>query len=171
LNPAPPSDARAASPFSAPVWLLRFGMAFALLNTLLTFENLWPGFGVRYMPRLSFELCLGVVALMAWVAWRGRLPARAATVLATGFVALVVLRYADVTAPAVLGRPVNLYWDGRHAAELLRVAVQSLPVWQVVAGTVALIAVALLILVAARGHRGVTSVHVLASPGIHPAAS
>ena len=59
-------------------WLLRFGLAFALLNALWTFENRWPGFGVRTMPRLSFELCLAVVALMGWVFWRGRgYPGRA----------------------------------------------------------------------------------------------
>lgn len=149
MNPALPSDARTASP-SLTTWLLRFGLAFALLNTLWTFENRWPGFGVRYMPRLSFELCLAVVALMAWVAWRGRLSARAATALAAGFVALVLVRYADVTAPAVLGRPVNVYWDGRHAAELLRVTAQSLPAWQVAAAVLALLLGALLLFAMAR---------------------
>jgi hypothetical protein len=126
------------APFSAPAWLLRFGLAFALLNTLLTFENRWPGFGVHYMPRLSFELCLAVVALMAWIPWRGPLSRRATAVLALAFVALVVVRYANVTAPAVMGRPVNVYWDGRHAAGLLRAAWQTLPTWQVVTALAAL---------------------------------
>ena len=113
------------------MWLWRFVLSFALLNALWTFENRWPGFGVHAMPRLSFELCLGVVALMGWVAWRGRLTGGAATVWAMGFVALMVVRYANVTAPAVLGRPVNVYWDGRHAVELLQLATQSLSTWQV----------------------------------------
>ena len=112
---------------------LRFGLALALLNTLLTFENRWPGFGVIYMPRLSFELCLAVVALMAWVWWRGAPGRRASGLLALVFLALVLVRYANVTAPAVLGRPVNLYWDGRHTADLLRAAAQAMPAWQVVA--------------------------------------
>jgi hypothetical protein len=43
----------AGTPSSTADWLLRFGLAFALLNTLLTFENRWPGFGVLFMPRLS----------------------------------------------------------------------------------------------------------------------
>jgi hypothetical protein len=130
--------------------LLRFGLAFALLNTLLTFENRWPGFGVRYMPRLSYELCLAVVALMAWVAWRGRLSARLASGLAVGFLALVVARYADVTAPAVLGRPVNVYWDGRHAGELLQLAVQTLPPWQLAGAAVALLLGTVLLFVLVR---------------------
>ncbi len=132
------SGARAAPPRWLP-WLLRFGLAFALLNALWTFENRWPGFGVRTMPRLSFELCLAVVALMGWVLWRGRLSARAATALSLGFVCLVFVRYADVTAPAVLGRPVNVYWDGRHAAELLRLAAQTLPAWQLLGLALALL--------------------------------
>lgn len=121
---------------TAPGWWLRFGLAFLLLNTLLTFENRWPGFGVRYMPRLSFELCLAVLALMVWVVWRGVPSKRAAGLLAGGFVALMAVRYADVTAPAVLGRPVNIYWDGQHGLELLRVAAASLSIGQQIGGAV-----------------------------------
>ncbi len=132
-----PQQAPAAPPLARAPWLLRFGLAFALLNTLLSFENRWPGFGVLYMPRLSFELCLGLAALLGWVAWRGQPSRRALGVLALGFVVLVMARYAAVTAPALLGRPVNLYWDGRHAAELLRVAAQALAGWQVAASAAA----------------------------------
>jgi len=149
-HPASRTSGTAGKPPSTLDWLLRFALAFALLNTLLTFENRWPGFGVLYMPRLSFELCLAVVVLMGWMAVRGGVSARAATVLASGFVALVAVRYADVTAPAVLGRPVNAYWDGRHAAELLRLSAQALPAWQAAAAVALFIAGALLLLVLAR---------------------
>lgn len=121
-------------------WLLHFGLAFAFLNTLLSFENRWPGFGVHLMPRLSFELCLAVAALSGWVAWRGGLGPQAASGLATLFVLLVAVRYADVTAPAVLGRPVNLYWDGRHAMELLRLALGSVSSAQAAAAALAFVA-------------------------------
>lgn len=114
-------------------WLLRFAVAFVLLNLLLTFENRWPGLGVRSMPRLSFELCLAVLALMGWVGWRGGLSARAASVLAVGALLCGLLRYVDVTAAAVFGRPLHLYWDGRHAAEVLQLALQSVAWWQIVA--------------------------------------
>jgi hypothetical protein len=134
-----------AAPPSAPGWLLRFALAFGLLNTLLTFENRWPGFGVAYMPRLSFELCLALVALMGWVAWRGGLSHRASWVWSLAFVGLVLVRYANVTAPAVMGRPVNVYWDGRHAGELLKVAVQAMPGWQVGAAITALVVGTLLL--------------------------
>ncbi len=137
-------------PPSPAAWLLRFGLAFGLLNTLLSFENRWPGFGVLYVPRLSFELCLAVLLLMGWVAHRGGLPHRAASVLGAGFVVLVALRYADVTAPAVLGRPVNLYWDGRHAGALLQMAAQTLPPWQLAAAVAACVAGAALLMLLAR---------------------
>ncbi len=130
---------------------LRVGLAFFVLNTLLTFENRWPGLGVRYMPRLSFELCLGLALLAGWVAWRGALSARAATGLALGTVALVAVRYADVTAPALMGRPVNVYWDGRHALDLIEVAARSWSWWHVAGVVLALLlGAAVLVLVARR---------------------
>jgi Sulfatase len=140
---------------SAPGWLLRFALAFGLLNTLLTFENRWPGFGVAYMPRLSFELCLAMVALMAWVAWQGRLSSRASWCWTVGIATLVLVRYANVTAPAVMGRPVNVYWDGRHALELLKVAAQSVPGWQVAAAISALVVGGLLLTLLIRWAVGV----------------
>ncbi|MDO8887048.1 MAG: hypothetical protein Q7V16_00540 [Hydrogenophaga sp.] len=144
-----------AAPPSASGWLLRFLLAFGVLNTLLTFENRWPGFGVAYMPRLSFELCLALLALLGWVAWRGGLSSRAAWVGTAAFVGLVLVRYANVTAPAVMGRPVNVYWDGRHAGELLRVAEQAMPGWQVAAAIVALLAGGLLLALVVRWSIGV----------------
>ncbi len=114
-------------------WLLRFAVAFFLLNLLFTFENRWPGLGVLYMPRLSFEFCLGVLALMGWVSWRGGLSARAASALAVAVLGCGALRYVDVTAAAVFGRPLNFYWDGRHAAEVLQLALQPVAWWQVAA--------------------------------------
>ncbi|WP_425258722.1 hypothetical protein ACPOLB_24770 [Rubrivivax sp. RP6-9] len=130
--------------------LLQLALAFALLNALLSFENRWPGFGVHLMPRLSFELCLAVAALAAWVAWRGVPSARAAGALSLGVVVLVAVRYADVTAPALLGRPVNVYWDGRHGLELLRVAAASQPGWRVAAAAAVFVGGLLLLVLLVR---------------------
>jgi hypothetical protein len=139
-------------------------VAFGLLNALLTLENLAPGLGVKLSPRLSFDLCLGVLAMTLWVAWRGRLGPRLLGALAAGCTVLVVARYLEVTAAAVYGRPLQLYWDGRHALEVAQLAVAGWPAWQVVmagaavvAGVVALHAVVRWCLAtladALRGHR------------------
>jgi hypothetical protein len=49
-----------------------------------------------------------------------------------------------------MGRPVNLYWDGRHVLELIRVAGQSWSWWHVAAGLAALLLGAALLALVAR---------------------
>jgi hypothetical protein len=103
-----------------------------VLNAMLTFENLWGTAAVRLGPRLSFDLCVALAGLIAWMAWTRRLPGRK-TVGALAVLALlwVLARYADVTAPAVFGRRVNLYWDLPHGLDVLQLAAASTPLWQV----------------------------------------
>jgi hypothetical protein len=114
------------------VTLARFALAFFVLNAMLTFENLWGTAAVRFGPRLSFDLCMALAGLIAWVAWTRRMPGRK-TVWALAVLALLwmLARYADVTAPAVFGRRVNLYWDLPHGLDVLRLAAASTPLWQV----------------------------------------
>lgn len=109
---------------AAAPWL-RAAAALLLLNTLLTFGNRLPGLGVQWQPRLSFELALVLAAWAAWAVRAGPLAPRTVGRLATLGVLLVVARYVDVTVPAVFGRPVNVYWDGRHALEVLRLALDA----------------------------------------------
>lgn len=123
----------------APGWWVRFVAAGFVLNTLFTFESRQGGIGVHWSPRLSFDLCLGVLALMAWVAWRGLPGRRALRGLAGACTALALVRYVDVTVPAFFGRPVNLYWDAPHAWQLLRLAWATWPAWQVVGALVAVL--------------------------------
>jgi hypothetical protein len=137
----PASSARAWR--TTALWLVGAAVPFVLLNTLLTFENRWPGAGVRLGQRLSYELCVGVLLLSLWLAWQGpagRLGRRALHALAAGVTLLVLLRYANVTAPALLGRPVNLYWDAPHAWQLLRLAADTAPAAAVAAAVAAALA-------------------------------
>ena len=102
--------------------LVRLALALLGLNALLTFANLWPGIGVVPQLRVSVELALLVVVLALCVRFaRGPSP-RSAGVLAVIVSFGVLWRYADVTSRALLGRPVNLYWDGQHAWQVLRMA-------------------------------------------------
>lgn len=98
---------------SAPHWAL-VAFALALLNAALTLVNIWPTPFVRLSGDISLEM-LGAAAALA-LAWRWVTPRRTlvARGLAALWVALMVGRYADVTARSMWGRPINLYWDMPH---------------------------------------------------------
>lgn len=88
--------------------------ALALLNAALTLVNVWPTPFVRLSGDVSPEL-MGVVAALT-LSWRSLAarPAHVVRALAGLWVALLVGRYADVTAQSMWGRPINLYWDVPH---------------------------------------------------------
>jgi hypothetical protein len=125
--------------------------ALLLLNASLTFHNVWPTLAVRLATpwELSPELAVVVLALVAWPAWtarpgRDRVPRTAVAVLASLSLLFVVARYAEVTAPALYGRPVNLYWDARHVGNVVwMLADVAGPVRAVLVGAGALLAAAL----------------------------
>ncbi|WP_309904529.1 hypothetical protein [Variovorax soli] len=124
-------------------WLARIAGPLLLLNALLTLENHGPGLWPRPALRLSFELVVAVVALAGWAAWRGRPGTRVLRLLAAASACWIVARYFDVTVSAVFGRQLNLYWDSRHALEVLRMG--EFPAWQIALGALALLAVPLLL--------------------------
>ena len=133
------------------VWALRFGASFLLLNALLSFENQPGSAALRFGQRLSFELCVGVAALLAWVAWRGALGRRGASAAAGLCLALALLRFADGTVRELFGRPINLVWDARHARELLAMAASDVGGARIAAFcAMALLAAVLLFLLARR---------------------
>jgi hypothetical protein len=100
--------------------------ALVVLDASLTFNNIWPTPGVSWRGELSVELAVCMLAMAIATRWLGP-PSRAVLGFVTAlWVLLVVGRYAEVTAPALYGRQINLYWDVRHvsavAAMLVRVA-------------------------------------------------
>lgn len=124
-------------------WLAHIALPLLLLNALLTLENHGPGLWPRPALRLSFELVVALVALAGWVAWRGQPGTRALRLLAAASACWIVARYLDVTVSAVFGRQLNLYWDSRHALEVLRMG--EFPAWQIGLGVLAVLAVPLLL--------------------------
>ena len=104
-------------------------LALVLLNTALSLRNWWPTPGVLPDHRLSPEFVALWLLLLGWVAWRGRVSARALTVLAAGCLLLLLGRYADVVVPSLFGRPVNLYWDGQQIPRFLWVTARDQPGW------------------------------------------
>ncbi|MDM0104507.1 sulfatase-like hydrolase/transferase [Variovorax sp. J22R24] len=120
-------------------WLLRFGLPFAVLNAMLTLENVWPTLWARPGLRLSFELSMATLALMIWLVVRGTASARVLRAVAVLTTFWVVTRYVEVTASAVFGRQINLYWDGRHLFDVLRMG--NVAGWQIVLAALVVLAV------------------------------
>jgi phosphoglycerol transferase MdoB-like AlkP superfamily enzyme len=112
-----------------------------LLDAALTFENVWPTPAVRWHGALSIELAVLILALAGVWRWRGRLAARALWWLSALWILLVIGRYAEVTAPALYGRDINLYWDLRFIPDVAAMITRVAPGWLVVAAlaTVALV--------------------------------
>jgi phosphoglycerol transferase MdoB-like AlkP superfamily enzyme len=111
-------------------WARWAGLAAALclLNVVLTLHNVWPTPAVRLaqpVPEWSIELLLVLLGVLAWGARRGALPAWLPALLAVAWLLLGVARYLEITAPALYGRPVNLYWDLRHVGNVANMLAQA----------------------------------------------
>ena len=115
-------------------------LALFVLNSALTFQNRWPTIGVRWVPELSIELAALLLALVLAAAWRGSLGRGWRNAVLAGFVILMLGRYLDVTAPALMGRSINLYWDSRHVPAVAALFLDRVAGWRALLGGVALLA-------------------------------
>ena len=124
-------------------WLLAALLVCVALNAALTFHNVWPSVWVSPGTGLSVELCVLVVVLALYL---GRRPAlrRSATWVVTALLfALIVGRYLAVTAHALFGRDINLYFDLPHLPDVIAMNASVRPPAEV-AGIV-LLAIVLLV--------------------------
>lgn len=126
--------------------MARLAAALLFLNASLTFQSLWPTPAVRWTGELSIELAaITLVAILAAGLGRRVSTSRAARVVAIVWLVLVLGRYGDVTAQALYGRDINLYWDLRFMPDVASMLVRAAPIWLVLGVVVAVvIAVALL---------------------------
>jgi hypothetical protein len=108
--------------------------ALLFLNAALSFSTWWPTPGIVLDRRLAPEFAGLWLVVLALVAWRGRvgngLGNGALGILTLAYLLLVLGRYADVTAPSLFGRPINLYWDGLQIPRFLWVSAQEMAWWQ-----------------------------------------
>jgi hypothetical protein len=96
--------------------------------------------GVRWVPELSIELAALLLALVLVAAWRGA-PGRGLRNAVWGvFVLLTLGRYLDVSAPALMGRSINLYWDSQHIPAVAALFLDRVAGWRAFWGGVALLA-------------------------------
>jgi hypothetical protein len=111
---------------SWPRWLT-LATAVALLDIAVTFENRWPTPAVTWRGELSIELAVCLLALAAASRWRAAPGRTAAGWIAAAWTALTIGRYAEVTAPALYGRDINLYWDLRFIPDVVAMATRVAP--------------------------------------------
>lgn len=103
--------------------------AVLVLNGLLSFGPWWPTPGIVPQARLAPEF-VGLWLLLLWLAARQPQPSRRTLgILSAIVLSLMLGRYADVTAPSLFGRPINLYWDLPQLPRFLWVSAQDHPAW------------------------------------------
>lgn len=119
--------------------------ALFLLNFALTFHNQWPTPMITTRHELSLELAVLVLALAAWAWLRGARPRGLLAGLALLLTLFTLGRYAEVTAPALFGRRINLYWDLPHLPKVAAMLTEVLPAWQVALLGVGLVLVPVLL--------------------------
>ena len=133
----PSTDIRRPQPWPA---VVKGVAALLVLNALLSFGPWWPTPGIVLQARLAPEL-VGLWLLLLWLAWRqSGLSQRRLGLLAAGVCVLILGRYADVTAPSLFGRPINVYWDLPQLPRFLWVSAAEHPAW--LSGAVLVVVVA-----------------------------
>ena len=108
-------------------------VALLLLNAALTFRNVWPTPWISPTVEMSVELGVVLLGIVAYAAWRGAVPRGLRVALAVLLFLLVLGRYAEVTAPALYGRPVNFYWDAQHLPAVGAMLATVAPWWMIAA--------------------------------------
>ena len=106
-------------------------VALIFLNTLLTLQNIWPTPWVQPTTEISVELTVILLLLTFGIGWGGDLSRRVKLVLVAVLLVLIAGRYADITAPALFGRRVDLFWDAPHLPRIVEMVVESRPLWEV----------------------------------------
>lgn len=119
-----------SSPSRGRAWV-SLVVALWLLDASVTFRNLWPTPAVWWGGGLSIELGVALTLLVLATSQGARVPARWLGVLTGTWLLLLAGRYADVTTPALLGRPINVFWDVRYARDVAAMFVTAAPAWAV----------------------------------------
>jgi hypothetical protein len=128
--------------------------AVVFLNLLLTLQNIWPTPWVRPTAEISIEVAV-IVLFIAIVTEITRAPARWLKGLVFALLLILFIgRYADITAPALFGRPVDLFWDAPHLPHLVGMIVESKPLWQIVGSALAIAALICVLVIAIKQSTG-----------------
>lgn len=142
-----------------PRWLRWVALAAALycLNFAVTFHNVWPTLWITTWNELSVDVAGVLLLLTAYRSFVGRLSPRAIKLWAGLLLMMCIGRYAEVTAPALYGRRINLYWDARYLPDVAAMLTKVASPWLIAAGVLGLLA--LLAAVYALMHWSLGQVH------------
>jgi len=135
-------------------WLhgLALVAALLLLDVSLTFHNVWPTPAISWRGEISVELAAYICGC-ALIATRFRSRSISSGTLrwiTLIWIFLVIGRYADVTATALFGRDINLYWDLRFIPDVVSLLAKAAHVWLVIGAITALTLVIALLYFAMR---------------------
>jgi hypothetical protein len=120
-------------------------IALFLLNASLTFQSAWPTPGIRWRGVLSIELAAFVLVLAAVARRLGAPSRRVLWWLAAVWSVLVLGHYAEVTASALYGREINLYWDLRFVPDVAALLARPERLWVVLLAAGAALLVVVLV--------------------------
>jgi len=111
-------------------WLHGFALvaALLLLDVSLTFHNVWPTPAISWRGEISAELA-AYLLLSLWLGRERAISRRALKLITIVWIFLVVGRYADVTATALFGRDINLYWDLRFIPDVVSLLAKAAHAW------------------------------------------
>ena len=143
---AAPSQTRLATLRRA----LLVALALVLVNGAITFHNVWPTLGIRWPGELSIEIAVLLVLLSISNARLGPTSPRVLAFLSVVLVLFAIGRYGEVTAPALYGREINLYWDARNVGSVVGMLTAVASPWVVAGGAIALIVALALFYLGAR---------------------
>ncbi len=122
-----PADAPGGSPWTGWRHWIALAGAIWLLNASLSFHGYWPTPWVEVRRELSAEIALLVLTMSLGAGVWGLASRRLIASLALVLTLLVLGRYAEVMAPALYGRPINLFWDARYLPQVIPMLAQSAP--------------------------------------------
>lgn len=123
--------------------------ALLLLDVSLTFHNVWPTPAISWRGELSAELALYLLIVIA-LGWSRRMSGAALKLITAVWIFFVLGRYADVTATALFGRDINLYWDLRFIPDVVSLLAKAAHVWLALGVVVAIVIVVGVLYVALR---------------------
>jgi hypothetical protein len=124
-------------------------LALIVLNIGLAHHNIWPTLWIRTTTEVSLELVVLITGIAFFAAGGMRAGRRTQWALSVLLLVYVGARYIDVTAPALFGRRIDLYWDTQHIPALAAMATENWSLLSIVLllAAVAAVFAALLVLI------------------------